>query len=49
VSLAGGSGHSILDQAAIAMVRRAAPFPPFPSEIATSRLEMGAPIRFDLR
>ena len=49
VSLAGGSGHSVLDQAAIAMVRRAAPFPPFPSEIATSRLEMGAPIRFDLR
>ena len=49
VSLAGGSGHSVLDQAAIAMVRRAAPFPPIPSEIATSRLEMGAPIRFDLR
>lgn len=49
VSLAGGSGHGVLDQAAVAMVRRAAPFPPFPSEIATSRLEMGAPIRFDLR
>ena len=49
VSLVGGSGHGVLDQAAIAMVRRAAPFPPFPSEIAASRLDMGAPIRFDLR
>jgi periplasmic protein TonB len=49
VSLARGSGHGVLDRAALAMVRRAAPFPPFPSEIAASRLEMGAPIRFDLR
>jgi protein TonB len=48
-SLARGSGHAVLDQAAVAMVRRAAPFPPIPSEIAVSRLEMGAPIRFDLR
>src|SRR5690606_31699692 len=29
VSLARGSGHGVLDQAALAMVRRAAPFPPF--------------------
>lgn len=49
VSLARGSGHGVLDQAALAMVRRAAPFPPFPPAIAASRLEMGAPIRFDLR
>jgi periplasmic protein TonB len=48
-SLARSSGHDVLDRAALAMVRRAAPFPPFPSEIAASRLEMGAPIRFDLR
>jgi protein TonB len=48
-SLARGSGHAVLDQAAVAMVRRAAPFPPIPAEIAVSRLEMGAPIRFDLR
>jgi protein TonB len=48
-SLARGSGHAVLDQAAVAMVRRAAPFPPIPAEIAVSRLEMGAPVRFDLR
>ncbi len=49
VSLAQGSGKSVLDQAALAIVRGAAPFPPFPSEIMESRLELGAPIRFDLR
>lgn len=49
VSLARGSGHRVLDQAALDMVRRAAPYPPIPSEIAASRLEMGAPVRFDLR
>jgi periplasmic protein TonB len=49
VSLARGSGHRVLDQAALDMVRRAAPYPPIPPEIAASRLEMGAPIRFDLR
>jgi len=49
VSLAQGSGKSVLDQAALAIVRGAAPFPPFPSEITESRLELGAPIRFDLR
>ena len=48
-TLARGSGHAVLDQAAVAMVRRAAPFPPIPAEIAVSRLEMGAPVRFDLR
>jgi protein TonB len=48
-SLARGSGHPVLDQAAVAMVRRAAPFPPIPSGIGASQLEMGAPIRFDLR
>lgn len=49
VSLAQGSGKSVLDQAALAIVRGAAPFPPFPSEIREPRLELGAPIRFDLR
>jgi periplasmic protein TonB len=49
VSLARGSGHRVLDEAALDMVRRAAPYPPIPPEIAASRLEMGAPIRFDLR
>jgi protein TonB len=49
VSLAQGSGTSVLDQAALAVVRRAAPFPPFPADIRESRLDLGAPIRFDLR
>lgn len=49
VSLAKGSGQSVLDRAALAMVRRAAPFPPFPPDIPGSRLELGAPIRFHLR
>ncbi|HEX5777449.1 MAG TPA: TonB family protein [Xanthobacteraceae bacterium] len=49
VSLAQSSGKSVLDQAALAVVRAAAPFPPFPSDIRESRLELGAPIRFDLR
>jgi protein TonB len=48
-SLAGRSGEEILDQAALDMVRRAAPFPPFPAGISQSRLAFGAPIRFDLR
>jgi len=48
-SLAESSGHVVLDQAAIAVVRRASPFPPFPPEIAASRLEMGTPIRFESR
>jgi protein TonB len=48
-SVAEGSGQSALDQVALTIVRRAAPFPPFPSEIRESRLELGAPVRFDLR
>jgi protein TonB len=49
VSLLGGSGERILDQAAIDMVRRASPFPPFPAGLAQSRMDFAAPVRFDLR
>jgi protein TonB len=49
VSVAQGSGQSELDRAALTVVRRAAPFPPFPSEIQGSRLELGAPILFNVR
>jgi protein TonB len=38
-----------LDQAALAMVQRASPFPPFPPGFARARLDFTAPIRFDLR
>lgn len=48
-SLAGSSGTSVLDQAAVAMVRRASPFPPFPAGIARAQLDFAAPIRFDIR
>jgi protein TonB len=49
VSLAGGSGERVLDEAALDMVRRASPFPSFPSGLAQSRMDFAAPIRFDLR
>jgi periplasmic protein TonB len=48
-SLAGGSGASILDQAALSMVHRASPFPPFPPGLRRSRIDFAAPVRFDLR
>jgi protein TonB len=48
-SLVRGSGASVLDQAAVAMVRRASPFPPIPSGLGRSRMDFSAPIRFDLR
>jgi periplasmic protein TonB len=47
--LARSSGESILDSAAVDMVRRASPFPPFPSGMGRARLDFAAPIRFDLR
>jgi protein TonB len=43
------SGATILDDAALAMVRRASPFPPFPPGLNRARMEFAAPIRFDLR
>lgn len=49
VSLARRTGHSILDREALAMVRRASPFPKIPPEIGKSRLTIRAPIRFDHR
>ena len=49
VSLVRGSGASILDEAALAMVRRASPFPPFPAGLSRARMDFAAPMRFDLR
>jgi protein TonB len=46
VSLARSSGNSSLDQAATAMVRRAAPFPPLPSEFAPGSMSLTVPINF---
>lgn len=47
--LARSSGESILDSAAVDMVRRASPFPPFPPGMGRARLDFAAPVRFDLR
>lgn len=48
-SLARGSGAAALDEAALSMVRRASPFPPFPADLGRSQMDFAAPIRFDLR
>jgi protein TonB len=48
-SLSGGSGSSVLDQAALAMVRRASPFPAIPPSLGRSHMDFAAPVRFDLR
>jgi protein TonB len=43
------SGSKALDEAAIAAVERAAPFPPMPQEIANEPIEMMVPYRFTIR
>lgn len=48
VSLASSSGSTILDQATLAMVRRATPFPPMPDGGPAS-MSFTAAIRYDLR
>jgi protein TonB len=49
VTLSGGSGAAILDREALAMVRRASPFPPIPPGLRQSQMTVRAPIRFDIR
>ncbi len=44
-----GSGYSILDKAAQAMLRRAEPLPSPPPELTQARLEIVAPVAFDRR
>ena len=48
VSLAGSSGHGMLDQEALAMVRRAAPFPAAPSGAPVTH-SFNTAVRFDMR
>ena len=47
--LAGSSGHRLLDQEILAMLERAKPLPPFPSEIGVARLTLRVPVAFQLR
>jgi len=46
-TVAGSSGHSTLDEAAVSIVLRAAPFPPLPPELGT-RMTFDLPMRFEL-
>lgn len=47
--LARSSGHPALDAETLAMIRRAQPLPPFPSEITQSSLSFTVPVRFSLQ
>jgi protein TonB len=47
--VATSSGSSALDQEAIALVRRAQPFPAPPPELAGAHVDLTVPIRFNLR
>jgi protein TonB len=47
--LSRSSGEAVLDQAAVAMVNRASPFPPIPGDVGLKSLTVNVPVRFDLR
>ncbi len=46
VRISGRSGNASLDSAALAMVRRASPFPSFPAGIGKSSMTFSVPVRF---
>ncbi len=48
ISLARSSGHGLLDSEALAMVRRASPFPPIPPESGQTSASFTAPIVYDM-
>jgi protein TonB len=48
-SLARSSGSSDLDQEALAMINRAAPFPPFPSSMPQASIHLSVPVNFAVR
>ena len=43
------SGTAVLDQEALALLRRAQPFPPPPPELTGDRVGVSVPIRFNLK
>ena len=47
--VATSSGSAVLDEEAMALVRRAQPFPPPPAELAGVHVDLTVPIRFNLR
>ena len=48
-SLKNSSGVAVLDQEALAMVRRAQPFPPAPADVIGTSFDISIPINFTLR
>ncbi|MDR3154735.1 MAG: energy transducer TonB [Deltaproteobacteria bacterium] len=48
-SLVKGSGHGILDDEVMALIRRVTPFPEFPAEIPEPTMTLTAPIQFRIR
>jgi protein TonB len=48
VELTKSCGHSMLDDAAVATVKRAAPFPPFPPELTQAENTWNIPVNFEL-
>jgi periplasmic protein TonB len=47
--IAKSSGSKVLDDAAIASIERAAPFPPIPTELGKTALEVSVPFKFTVR
>src|SRR3954471_15358556 len=47
--LAGSSGHPSLDSETLAMIRRAQPFPPMPSELKQASMSFSIPVQFSIR
>ncbi|MBM3543284.1 MAG: TonB family protein [Alphaproteobacteria bacterium] len=47
--LSKSSGSKVLDEAAIASIERAAPFPPIPTELGRNHLEVSVPFKFTVR
>lgn len=47
IRISRSSGHGILDQAALDMVRRASPMPKFPGDIKQAKMTLHVPVRFD--
>jgi len=43
------SGSRVLDNAAIASIQKASPFPPIPSEVGRDTIEVSVPFRFSVR
>ena len=49
VALVEGSGYAALDEEALAVLRRAAPLPPFPKGLANQPMSLVLPVAFTLR